>query len=33
MGKMETTKVDGADMGLYVATPPGKGPFPAVALM
>jgi carboxymethylenebutenolidase len=33
MGKMETTQVDGADMDLYVATPPGKGPFPAVALM
>jgi carboxymethylenebutenolidase len=33
MGKMETTKVDGADMGLYVATPGGSGPFPAVAIM
>ncbi|MFM2128476.1 MAG: hypothetical protein RL477_22 [Pseudomonadota bacterium] len=33
MGKMETIKVDGADMGLYVAMPDGKGPFPAVAVM
>lgn len=33
MGKMETTKVDGTDMGLYVAMPEGKGPFPAVAVM
>lgn len=33
MGKMETTKVDGEDMGLYVAMPEGKGPFPAVAIM
>ena len=33
MAGMETTKVDGADMGLYVALPEGKGPFPAVAVM
>lgn len=33
MGRMETTKVDGDDMGLYVATPEGHGPFPAVAIM